>query len=329
MKAIVKTCCLVTALVVAPAAAVAAPEVVIWSTATETTPWGDYYLSFVVSEDLGDLAGPPMVDWGMGDPVPAESIANFWFLADRYPTLGTWDVVVTACDLNGDCGSDTITVSHPYYYVEPTAFAQTVTTAVDTPIGITLAGETVESLPANTYQVVTTPAHGTLSLLAWTVESPQVIIYTPDPGFVGTDTFTFIAGEWEVFQSETDGLSDPATVTIVVGDHSCGGGGDGDPPPPPHPGSNVAPVAHIASMYPGAVGAPNWLNAWYQDGDGDAVTFLWSYTTVSGGATCGFDDPADRWTAITCDAPGVVQLGLAIADGSGGTGSATMLLTIE
>jgi len=56
------------------------------------------------------------------------------------------------------------------------------------------------------YGVVSGPAHGTLSALNQAAGS---VIYTPSPGFHGTDSFTYNA-------SDTGGASAPATATIAV-----------------------------------------------------------------------------------------------------------------
>ena len=52
--------------------------------------------------------------------------------------------------------------------------------------------------------VLAPPAHGTAL-----VNPDQTITYTPDPGFVGTDTFTY-----QVI--DTDGQTGTASVTVTV-----------------------------------------------------------------------------------------------------------------
>jgi len=92
----------------------------------------------------------------------------------------------------------------------PVAMAQSVTTAANTPKAITLTATPGTSGDTLTYAIVTNPAHGTL-----TGTAPNVA-YTPAPGYVGPDSFTFDA-------TETGVVSNPATVSITV---SAG------PPPP-------------------------------------------------------------------------------------------------
>ncbi len=84
----------------------------------------------------------------------------------------------------------------------PVADDQSLITQVNTPINIVLTGSDIEG--NDVYMlIVTGPTHGTLSGL-----EPN-LTYTPDTGFVGTDSFTF---------KVNDGLMDslPATIQITV-----------------------------------------------------------------------------------------------------------------
>jgi hypothetical protein len=56
------------------------------------------------------------------------------------------------------------------------------------------------------YGLVSPPAHGTLSAFN---QSAGSVVYTPSPGFHGTDSFTYNAGD-------SGGTSGPATATITV-----------------------------------------------------------------------------------------------------------------
>jgi hypothetical protein len=85
----------------------------------------------------------------------------------------------------------------------PVADDQAVNTAIDTPVDITLTASDPNG-DALTFAVDALPEHGELS-----GEGPDQT-YTPDDGFVGTDTFTFTASDGAL-------VSEPATVTITVG----------------------------------------------------------------------------------------------------------------
>ena len=82
----------------------------------------------------------------------------------------------------------------------PQADDQNVVTAQDTPVDITLTGSDSDGDPL-TFHVLTEPFYGTLSGTA-----PD-LTYTPDPGFHGTDSFTF---------NVNDGLVDSATATVSL-----------------------------------------------------------------------------------------------------------------
>jgi hypothetical protein len=82
----------------------------------------------------------------------------------------------------------------------PVAHDQTVTTTRNTPVSITLYASDTEGDPLS-YQIVTQPAHGTLS------GAGNTGTYTPNPGYTGTDSFTFKA---------TDGLTESNTATVHI-----------------------------------------------------------------------------------------------------------------
>jgi len=84
----------------------------------------------------------------------------------------------------------------------PVAYDQEVFTEEDLPVEIILVGFD-EDGDALTYDP-SNPEHGTL-----TGTAPN-LVYTPDPDFTGTDSFSFTA-------SDGENQSDTATVTIIVG----------------------------------------------------------------------------------------------------------------
>jgi methionine-rich copper-binding protein CopC len=94
---------------------------------------------------------------------------------------------------------------------QPTANAQTVGTAEDTPVGITLTGSDIETASGSlVYTVTVPPANGVLS------GTGANRTYTPNPNYNGPDSFKFTVTD------TGDGASPPltsaeATVTINVG----------------------------------------------------------------------------------------------------------------
>ena len=84
----------------------------------------------------------------------------------------------------------------------PTADSLTINTNEDTPVTITVTGFDPESDPL-TFTIETPPGNGDISGAA-----PN-FVYTPNPNFFGTDSFTFSA-------SDDIGPGEPATVSITV-----------------------------------------------------------------------------------------------------------------
>ena len=82
----------------------------------------------------------------------------------------------------------------------PVAGSQNVTTDNETPLAVTLTASDVDG-DLLSYTVVSGPSHGSLS------GDPPDLTYTPSPGYVGEDSFTFVAN---------DGLADSNTATVSI-----------------------------------------------------------------------------------------------------------------
>jgi hypothetical protein len=100
---------------------------------------------------------------------------------------------------------------------KPYALPVTATTGSYNPVSITLVGQstypvTVPSLPP-AYSILSTPAHGTISNFD---PSVGTLTYTPTPGFLGTDSFTYDAYTNSPNGAAAAATSNPATVTITV-----------------------------------------------------------------------------------------------------------------
>lgn len=85
---------------------------------------------------------------------------------------------------------------------QPVADSQSVTLLRDTPTPVTLTGSDADGDPL-TYNVATTPTHGSLSGTA-----PN-LTYTPNLAYVGSDSFTFTVND-----GQTDSV--PATVSLTI-----------------------------------------------------------------------------------------------------------------
>jgi large repetitive protein len=147
---------------------------------------------------------------------------------------------------DGLASSLTATVSISVVNTAPLAQALSVQTAVNTPAAVTLWGTDADG-DALTYAVVSQPARGTLS------GTPPALLYTPEPGYTGTDSFTYRA-------SDGTASSAVATVSLQVDALSI----------------NLAPPVPVVPASPG-VPAPsgglvlNWQPS--VDEDGDAVLY--------------------------------------------------------
>ena len=101
--------------------------------------------------------------------------------------------------------------------LDPNAQDDVVSTAIGTSVSIDVTAN--DSDPDGDFIGVTfvsTPGNGTVE-----ITGDGTVLYTPDPGFEGTDTFTYEIDDGR-------GGQDTATVTVSVGD---GNGGGGNTPP--------------------------------------------------------------------------------------------------
>jgi len=113
---------------------------------------------------------------------------------------------------DGAGGSATATVALTVASINdaPVAVSLAISTFDDTPVGASLAASDVDG-DALSFAIVTAPTNGTLGALAGTQVS-----YTPALGFVGSDSFTYVASDGT--------LSSLATVSITVIQSVCGNG---------------------------------------------------------------------------------------------------------
>ena len=107
-----------------------------------------------------------------------------------------------ANDGTADSGVATVTIAVTAVNDPPVADAQSVSTKQDTPVAITLTASDVDADPLS-FNMLLGPSHGTLS------GSAPNLTYTPNPGFNGTDSFTFNAHDGTVD-------SNIATVSITI-----------------------------------------------------------------------------------------------------------------
>jgi len=187
---------------------------------------------------------------------------------------------------------DWVHVWQPQAAGTPSATPQTLTSASNTPLAVTLSGSDPTQLPL-TYSIVATPSNGRISGSA-----PQVI-YTPNAGYSGSDSFNF---------KVNNGVNDsaPAAVSITV---------TSAPVPPARPVS-VSFVGVDSST------GGNWKGLYGADGSliandsvhqplyasvapgGDAALYTWSGTTTDSRALLKYQSVSDRAASTYYNWPG-------------------------
>jgi hypothetical protein len=105
-------------------------------------------------------------------------------------------------DTHVDSNTATINLTVNSVNDVPVADNKIINTPLNTSVAVLLTGSDVENSPL-TFTVTGSPAHGSL-----TGTSPN-LIYTPNTGYVGSDSFTYTA-------SDSQAVSPPATVTINI-----------------------------------------------------------------------------------------------------------------
>ncbi|MGJ8651426.1 MAG: Ig-like domain-containing protein [Opitutaceae bacterium] len=126
------------------------------------------------------------------------------------PTITYWQGQRVSCY---DCHAGPNESDH-FRQAKPTVQNFSLLTAADTTAGATLLGTDADTADLS-YRIISPPSHGTLAI------SGALIAYTPNPGFVGTDLFTYCA-----MDNRTD--SNLGIVHIEIGDGANTADHDGD-----------------------------------------------------------------------------------------------------
>ncbi|MFB6272844.1 MAG: Ig-like domain-containing protein [Salinibacter sp.] len=127
---------------------------------------------------------------------------------------GTDTLTYRASDGSAQSEFATATVTVEPVNDPPVAQPAAVTTDAGTAVKIELSATDVDD-DELTFQIMRQPANGTLS------DVGLMVTYTPNPGFVGQDSFTYVANDGQARSNE-------ATVTVDVRDRTPTGDGDPD-----------------------------------------------------------------------------------------------------
>ena len=112
---------------------------------------------------------------------------------------GTYTLRLTASDTLAIISADVVIRIN----AAPVADNQTINTLEDAPVNVTLTGSDADG-DMLAFQIVTAPAHGTLS-----GQVPN-LVYTPAANYNGSDSFTFLVND-----GQTDSVTATVTITVV------------------------------------------------------------------------------------------------------------------
>ncbi len=182
-----------------------------------STPYETPVTIDVLAND-SDPNGDPLTINGVSQPDNGDVVVNGDDTLTYTPDAGFFgddDFVYGACDPSGLCDSATVTVTvEAPVNQAPAASDDAATTAQDQAVTIAvLANDSDPDGDPISLDAVGQPANGSAA-----ANPDGTVTYTPDPGFFGTDSFTY-----EI--SDDQGATDSATVTVTVNETTGGTGG--------------------------------------------------------------------------------------------------------
>ncbi len=171
------------------------------------------------TEDLGIFVDVLVNDTGLGDggiTITATNGAHGTVTPGASNVLyipeanynGTDTFTYTITDADGDSATGTVNVTMGAVPDAPVAIATTASTNEGVAVTVNLSATDVDSAGV-TFAIATTPANGTLGAITPAGAFAATVVYTPNPGFDGTDSFTFTASDGAL-------TSAPATAGLTV-----------------------------------------------------------------------------------------------------------------
>ncbi|SMX28073.1 Bifunctional hemolysin/adenylate cyclase precursor [Pelagimonas phthalicica] len=263
----------------------------------------------VLGNDV-DPESDPLTVTGTTDPANGSVVVNADGTVDYTPDSGfvgtdTFDYTISDGNGGTDTATVTVTVADDGGNLPPVADDDSATTTEDTGVRIYVRGNDTDPDGDDTALTITSvddPTNGTATI----DPVDGTIIYTPDPGFTGTETFDYTV-------TDPDGATDTATVTVTVTP-------DGDENDPP---VAVDDTAVTEEGTPVTIDDPAANDS---DPDGDPLTVTGVGTPTNGTATLNPDGtvtytPVDGFT-------GDDTIPYTVDDGNGGTDTGEIVVTV-
>lgn len=189
----------------------AAPQIT--STAVTTASEGLPYAYDVQSDAEGAGASYQLTTFPTGMAIDAQTGLIAWTPSGMGGT--SQPVTVRVSDLAGNFSEQSFTIQVAEANTPPVAIPQSIVVWRDTPQAIQLAGDDGDPEVVQTlvFEILTQPSHGTLGGFDPATGS---VTYTPAPGYLGPDSFTFRVID-DALAGEPPNLASPsATVSIRV-----------------------------------------------------------------------------------------------------------------
>lgn len=180
----------------------------------------------------------------------------------------------------------------------PVAFDQALDTDEGIPIAVTLTGVDDDG-DVLTFNVLTVPVNGSLSGTA-----PN-LTYTPNPGFSGTDGFTFVVNDGTV-----DSNAGTISISVIP--------------------VNLAPIADAGPDQTEIVGNTVTLDgSGSSDPDGDLITYSWTFVTRPDGSSASIQDPTTVSPSFELDRTGTYVVQLIVNDGTADSAPSAVTINAE
>jgi VCBS repeat-containing protein len=269
-----------------------------YSTSVNTPVAGDVCTNDTDAD--GDLLSHSLTTGPSNGTVTLNTDGTFTYTPNSGYT-GVDTFTYTSSDGNGgtDTATVTVTVSGPTNN-PPNAVNDSYSTSVNTPVaGDVCTNDTDADGDTLTHTIATGPSNGTVTL-----NTDGTFTYTPNSGYTGVDTFTYMS-------SDGNGGTDTATVTVTVS------------------GPTNNPPNAVNDSYSTSVNTPVAGDVCTNDTDADGDTLTHTIATGPAHGTVTLNTDGTFTYTPTTGYTGVDTFTYTSNDGNGGTDTATVTVTVS